>query len=100
MLIVPKPQVSVLARHDFVAVAFKKSSHLPSTNGPQRKPFLFSHYGRSIRFALAPHTRAAGSEDLPASVGNVGSARPLTQTALIGSVADKPSATRVASATR
>jgi hypothetical protein len=53
MLIVPKPQVFVLARHDFVAVAFKKSSHLPSTNGRQRKPFLFSHYGRSIRFAFA-----------------------------------------------
>ena len=58
MLIVPKPQVFVLARHDFVAVAFKKSSHLPSTNGRQRKPFLFTHYARSIRFAFAPHTRA------------------------------------------
>jgi hypothetical protein len=44
MLIVPKPQVFVLARHDFVAVAFKKSSHLPNTNRRQRKPFLFSHY--------------------------------------------------------
>jgi hypothetical protein len=53
MLIVPKPQVFVLARHDFVSVAFKKSSHLPSTNGRQRKPFLFSHYARSIRFAFA-----------------------------------------------
>jgi hypothetical protein len=56
MAVVPKPQVFVLSRHDLVAVALEKSSHLACANWRQRESFLFSHYNvkcRSLRFARA-----------------------------------------------
>jgi hypothetical protein len=91
----------VLARHDFVAVAFKKIVASPEHERATAQTLSLFPLRKKYPLCVRPRTREPQDrKNLPASVGNVGSARPLTQTTLIGSVADKPRASRVASATR